>query len=180
MLSTVQGEAKRHDDNPTFTSIHEIPGQARDASTACPSNDKEVDDDNMQRPNNDLTTEKPNKPVTWSSLPRKDQLFILAFARLAEPLFQTSINSYLFFMLRSFDASLSDSTIASQAGFISGGFTAAQCLTAVLWGRIADRSSIGRKPVLIIGLLGTLVSAIGFGFSPSFASALFFRCWAGC
>lgn len=82
-------------------------------------------------------------------------------------------------MLRSFDPSLSDSTVASQAGFISGGFTAAQCLTAVLWGRVADRASVGRKPVLIIGLLGTLVSAIGFGFSRSFASALFFRCLGG-
>lgn len=179
MLSTVQGEPKEHDDNQTRTSIDGIPDQAQDAAIARPSNDKEVDNDNIQRSNNDTRAEEANKPVTWSSLPRKDQLFILAFARLAEPLFHTSINSYLFFMLRSFDASLSDSTIASQAGFISGGFTAAQCLTAVLWGRVADRSSVGRKTVLIVGLLGTLVSAVGFGFSRSFASALFFRCLGG-
>ena len=119
------------------------------------------------------------KPASWSSLPRKDQLFILAFARLAEPIVATSINSYMFFMLRSFNPSLPDSAISSQAGFLSGGFTATQCLTAVVWGRMADRPSMGRKNVLIVGLLGTLVSAIGFGFSQSFGAALFFRCLGG-
>lgn len=125
-----------------------------------------------------LENEK-EKPASWSSLPRKDQLFILAFARLAEPIVQTSINSYMFFMLRSFNPSLSDSAISAQAGFLSGGFTAAQCLTAVVWGNMADRASAGRKNVLMIGLLGTLVSAVGFGFSRSFAAALFFRCLGG-
>lgn len=119
------------------------------------------------------------KPVSWSSLPRKDQLFILALARMVEPVVITSINAYMFFMLRSFDPSLPDSTISSQAGFLSAGFTAAQCITAVIWGRVADRASVGRKNVVIIGLLGTLISAIGFGFSRSFAWALLFRCLGG-
>ncbi|KAF7957503.1 hypothetical protein EAE96_003080 [Botrytis aclada] len=119
------------------------------------------------------------KPASWFSLPRKDQLFILALARMAEPIVQSSINSYMFFMLRFFDPSLSDSTISSQAGYLAGGFTAAQCLTAMVWGRVADKSSVGRKNVLIIGLLGTFTSTIGVGFSRSFAPALFFRCLGG-
>ncbi|TGO85283.1 hypothetical protein BPOR_0412g00030 [Botrytis porri] len=130
------------------------------------------------------TAEKPlknekEKPVSWFSLPRKDQLFILALARMAEPIVQSSINSYMFFMLRFFDPSLSDSTISSQAGYLAGGFTAAQCLTAMVWGRVADKASVGRKNVLIIGLLGTFTSTIGVGFSRSFAPALFFRCLGG-
>lgn len=119
------------------------------------------------------------KPASWSSLPRKNQLCILAFARLAEPIVQTSINSYMFFMLQSFDPSLSDSTISSQAGILGAGFTGAQCLTAIIWGHMADRASVGRKNVLIIGLLGTLVSTVGFGFSRSFGTALFFRLLGG-
>ena len=120
-----------------------------------------------------------DKPVSWSSLPRKDQLFVLTLARLAEPLVQTSLSAYIFFMLKSFDPSLSDSTISSQAGWLTGSFTAAQCLTAVIWGRLADKEWIGRKNVLITGLLGTFVSTLGFGFSRSFYTAVCFRALGG-
>ncbi|CAD6439531.1 e7f4f5d5-c807-4f6f-947c-2df76a2855a4 [Sclerotinia trifoliorum] len=132
---------------------------------------------------NDIASMPPKneneKPASWPSLPRKDQLFILALARMAEPIVQSSINSYMFFMLRFFDPSLSDSAISSQAGYLAGGFTAAQCITAMIWGRVADKASVGRKNVLIIGLLGTLTSTIGIGFCRSFAPALFFRCLGG-
>lgn len=37
----------------------------------------------------------------------------------------------------------------------SASFTAAQFLTAMLWGRAADSSRLGRKNVIFIGLLGT-------------------------
>lgn len=120
-----------------------------------------------------------DKPVSWRSLPRKDQLFVLTLARLAEPLVQTSLSSYVFFMLKSFNPSLSDSTISSQAGWLTGSFTAAQAITAVLWGKLADKEVIGRKNVLIIGLLGTFVSTIGFGFSRSLLMAVFCRSLGG-
>ena len=38
---------------------------------------------------------------------------------------------------------------------------------------------MGRKRVLMIGLLGTFISSVGFGFSKSFASAMFFRSFGG-
>ncbi|KAL9057695.1 MAG: hypothetical protein Q9162_002169 [Coniocarpon cinnabarinum] len=118
-------------------------------------------------------------PIAWSSLPKKDQLFILTLARLAEPIVQTSLASYMFFMLKSFDTTLPDSRISSQAGLLAGSFTFAQCLTAVLWGRLADKAWMGRKNVLIIGLIGTFVSSIGFGFSRNLSSAIFFRSLGG-
>lgn len=119
------------------------------------------------------------KPVTWSSLPRKDQLLILTLARLSEPLTQTSLGAYLFYQLKSFDSSLSDATIASQAGILQAAFPGSQFLTAMLWGRIADSEWGGRKRVLLVGLLGTAFSVIGFGFSRSFTSAVIFRCLGG-
>jgi MFS family permease len=118
-------------------------------------------------------------PATWSSLPRKDQLLVLTLARLSEPLTQTSLGSYLFYQLQSFDPSLPDSTISYQAGVINAAFPAAQFLTAMLWGRIADAEYGGRKRVLYIGLLGTMLSIIGFGFSHSFPMAVAFRCLGG-
>jgi hypothetical protein len=120
-----------------------------------------------------------NAAVSWSSLPRKDQLLVLTLARLSEPLAQTSLGSYLFYQLQSLDPSLSDSTISYQAGVINAAFPAAQFLTAMLWGRIADAEYGGRKRVLFIGLLGTMLSIIGFGFSHSFPMAVAFRSLGG-
>lgn len=119
------------------------------------------------------------EPVTWRSLPRKDQLLVLTLARLSEPLTQTSLGSYIYYQLQSFDPTLPDSTIASQAGIIHAAFPFAQFLTAILWGRFADSEYGGRKRVIWIGLLGTMISIIGFGFSRSFVVAVFFRCLGG-
>ncbi|KAL4804234.1 hypothetical protein BDV18DRAFT_166077 [Aspergillus unguis] len=131
------------------------------------------EDDPLQPPTQD------EKPVTWASLPNKGQLAILTIARLSEPLTQTSLQAYLFYQLRSFDPSLPESTISTQAGILQGTFTAAQFLTAVIWGRLADSEYMGRKRVLLIGLLGTCISCLGFGFSRSFAAAAVFRTLGG-
>lgn len=136
------------------------------------------------RTDRDATTtiakdDEDEKPVTWSSLPNKGQLAILTLARLSEPLTQTSLQSYLFYQLKSFDPSLPDSTISAQAGILQASFTAAQFLTAMWWGRLADAPWMGRKRVLLIGLSGTCISCLGFGFSRSFAAAAVFRTLGG-
>ncbi|KAF4785131.1 major facilitator superfamily transporter [Colletotrichum scovillei] len=124
---------------------------------------------------------KPEKPppVAWRDLPKKQQLFVITMTRLSEPLVQTSLQSYMFYQLKWFDPTLPDSVISSQAGILHASFTAAQFITAMIWGRLADSKRFGRKTVLMIGLLGTCFSCIGFGFSQSFAQALFFRCLGG-
>lgn len=138
--------------------------------------DSDHDHDSVLASHEDSQEEK---PVTWSSLPKKGQLAILTFARLSEPLTQTSLQAYLFYQLKSFDPSLPDSAISAQAGIMQGSFTAAQFLTAVWWGRLADAEWMGRKRVLLIGLLGTCISCLGFGFSRSFATAITFRTLGG-
>ena len=118
-------------------------------------------------------------PVSWRDLPNKKQLAILTMARLSEPLTQTSLQAYMYYQLKSFDPGLPDATISSQAGMLQGSFTAAQFVTAVLWGRVADSDLFGRKRVLLIGLFGTCVSCVGFGFSRSFLQAAIFRTLGG-
>ena len=118
-------------------------------------------------------------PVAWRDLPNKRQLFILTMTRLAEPITQTSLQAYMFYQLKSFDPSLPDATIAAQAGILQGCFTGAQCVTAMMWGRIADAEWGGRKRVLLVGLTGTCISAVGFGFSRSFLQAAVFRALGG-
>jgi MFS family permease len=67
--------------------------------------------------------------------------------------------------------------IASQAGIMQGSFAAAQLCTAMLWGRFSDHG--GRKRVLLVGLSGTMISCIGFGFSKTFWQAMVFRMIGG-
>lgn len=123
---------------------------------------------------------KPNEVIAWRDLPRKRQLIVVTFTRLSEPLVQTSLQSYMFYQLKWFNPSLPDSVISSQAGILHASFTAAQFLTAMMWGRIADSNRFGRKTVVLIGLTGTMVSCLGFGFSTTFWQALMFRSLGGC
>ncbi|KAL4887971.1 hypothetical protein BDV59DRAFT_196861 [Aspergillus ambiguus] len=154
-----------------------ISGNHRPLSVNTPS-DSDSDDDETSD-DEGAPESASEKPVTWASLPKKGQLAILTFARLSEPLTQTSLQAYMFYQLRSFNPSLPDSTISAQAGILQGCFTAAQFLTAVWWGRLADAEWMGRKRVLMIGLLGTCLSCLGFGFSRSFAVAVVFRTFGG-
>ncbi|KAK0277128.1 hypothetical protein LTR91_000414 [Friedmanniomyces endolithicus] len=123
------------------------------------------------------------RPVSWSSLPSKGQLAILTLSRLSEPLTQTSLQAYMFYQLKSFHAPgqppPTDSTVAQQAGILAAAFTGAQMLTAVLWGRLADDERMGRKKVILIGLLGSAIGSLGFGFSSSFATAVLWRAVGG-
>ncbi|KAG9251269.1 major facilitator superfamily domain-containing protein [Emericellopsis atlantica] len=121
----------------------------------------------------------PKRPIAWRELPRKDQLIIITLARLSEPLVQTSLQAYLFYQLRSFDPSLPSSKISSQAGIMHASFMFAQFLTGMLWGRVADSRYAGRKVVLLVGLTGTGLSCLGFGFATSFWQALVFRTMGG-
>ncbi|KAK4194998.1 major facilitator superfamily domain-containing protein [Triangularia verruculosa] len=128
---------------------------------------------------NGSQTQADAKTVAWKDLPRKDQLTVITLARLSEPLVQTSLQSYMFYQLKWFDPSLPDSVIASQAGILHASFTAAQFVTSMMWGRVADSRQFGRKTVLLIGLSGTMISCLGFGFSTTFWQALFFRSLGG-
>jgi hypothetical protein len=119
-----------------------------------------IDPSSGERPSTSTQSNLPKEreeqqAATWRSLPHKRQLAVLTLARLSEPLVQSSLQSYMFYQLKSFDASLPDSVIARQAGLMHGSFTGAQFMTAMRWGKIADSDRGGRKTVLMIGLLGT-------------------------
>ncbi|KAL2682342.1 hypothetical protein Neosp_006792 [[Neocosmospora] mangrovei] len=99
--------------------------------------------------------------------------------RLAEPISERSLTAYLFYQLQWFDKSLDASSIAKQAGHLTAAFAASQCVTSMWWGRAADSPVLGRKGVLVIGLLGSAISALGMGFSTTYRSAMLFRMLAG-
>ncbi|KAI1658734.1 MFS general substrate transporter [Daldinia decipiens] len=138
-----------------------------------------VNDNKYPRDNESQYSKTESNDASWMSLPRKDQLAIIFLCRLVDFLQVASLQAYVFFQLKAIDNTLSDSEISNQSGILQGAFTGAQVLTAFLWGKVADASWCGRKPVLLIGLFGTAVSCLGYGFATSFSWAVFWRAAGG-
>jgi Major Facilitator Superfamily len=116
---------------------------------------------------------------TWRSMPQKGQLALLVASRFAEPIAGMGLQSYMYYMLKSFDESLTDVQISEQAGWIMAAFTAAQAVSAMFWGRLADSERVGRKKVLITGLTGTAISMFGLGFSKNYYTLMAWRVFGG-
>ncbi|PYI23874.1 MFS general substrate transporter [Aspergillus violaceofuscus CBS 115571] len=88
-----------------------------------------------------------------------------------------SIFPYVYQMVESFHVTDNDRKIALYAGMITSSFTFAEFSAGMFWGRMSDK--IGRKPVLVMGLIGTAISMIVFGFAPNLATAMVARALGG-
>jgi len=62
-------------------------------------------------------------------------------------------------------------------GLIESIFSLVQMFTVFFWGRLSD--SIGRKPVLLLGMVGVLCSTLSFGMSKSLGWMIASRCISG-
>jgi MFS family permease len=62
-------------------------------------------------------------------------------------------------------------------GTIASAYFLAQFLTSIPWGSLSDR--YGRRPVLLIGLVGNTITMIMFGLSPNLTMAVLSRCLCG-
>ena len=63
------------------------------------------------------------------------------------------------------------------AGIFISAFALAESLTGMFWGGLSDR--IGRKPVLLIGCAGTMISLLLVGVATNFWFALLGRVFGG-
>lgn len=80
-------------------------------------------------------------------------------------------------MIESFNITQDESQISVYAGMLITAFAFAEFSTGMIWGRISDR--VGRKPVLIMGLVGTALSMICFGFARTLPGAIMARALGG-
>ncbi|KAH0291692.1 MFS general substrate transporter [Aureobasidium namibiae CBS 147.97] len=105
------------------------------------------------------------------------QLFVLALCRICEPIAFMSIFPYIYYMISSFHITDDEKQISLYAGMVTSAFAFAEFSTGVMWGRLSDK--VGRKPILLMGLAGTGISMIVFGFSPNLTTALIARALGG-
>lgn len=104
------------------------------------------------------------------------QLFLLSLVRVAEPIALTSILPYAWKLVSTFHVG-SDANAPFYAGLLVSAFSLAEACSGMYWGGVSDR--VGRKPVIILGCLGTMSSLILVGLAPNFYVALAGRILGG-
>ena len=88
----------------------------------------------------------------------------------------TSIFPYAWALVKDFHIG-NEEHASFYSGILISAFSLAEALMGTYWGALSDR--IGRKPVLMIGSLGTMLSMLMVGMAPSFGVALFGRALGG-
>lgn len=100
---------------------------------------------------------------------------MLAVCRLAEPIAFASILAYNYPFVKDIRGTREDA--AFYAGLLVSAFALAEASTAVVWGTISDK--VGRKPVVLSGLVGVALSSLGFGLAKNYWVALAARALGG-
>ncbi|KAK4134754.1 MFS general substrate transporter [Trichocladium antarcticum] len=104
------------------------------------------------------------------------QLFLLAIVRLAEPIALTSIFPYAWALVKRFEIGSEDDA-SLHAGLLISAFSLAEAVMGMYWGGLSDR--VGRKPVLLLGCVGTMFSMVMVGFASNIWIALLGRAIGG-
>ncbi|KAJ3573998.1 hypothetical protein NP233_g2071 [Leucocoprinus birnbaumii] len=112
-----------------------------------------------------------------SPLP-KLQIAIILLLQLCEPVTSQSIYPYINQLVSELDITGGDERkVGYYAGLIESLFFATEALTVLQWSRLSD--FIGRKPVMLVGLIGSSLSMLCFGLSKSFWGLVISRCLCG-
>ncbi|KAI9291932.1 MFS general substrate transporter, partial [Neoconidiobolus thromboides FSU 785] len=101
------------------------------------------------------------------------QFFILMCVRFIEPVGFTILFPFVYFMVKDFNLTKDENMIGFYAGFISSSFAVAEFFSGVPWGILSDR--IGRKPVIMMGLVGNCITMLMFGMSKNIYWAILSR-----
>ncbi|KAJ2998378.1 hypothetical protein HDV02_004593 [Globomyces sp. JEL0801] len=110
--------------------------------------------------------------MNQTPLPFKTML-IVCIVIFSEPM----MFPFVYFMVKDFNMA-EEKDIGFYVGFIAASFSFAQFLTSMLWGAMSDR--FGRRPILLIGLMGNTITMLLFGVSKSLFWAISCRLACGC
>jgi len=113
-------------------------------------------------------TKQTRTPIPWG------QLSILLVLQLAEPLTSQVISPFAPELIRSIGITGGDEAkVGYYVGLMHSIFFATQAMTVLHWSRLSDR--VGRKPVIMTGLIGLSMSMYSFGLSRTFWSLVLSR-----
>ncbi|PVU87981.1 hypothetical protein BB559_005779, partial [Furculomyces boomerangus] len=110
-------------------------------------------------------------PIRWK------QVMILMLVRLSDPIGFTLILPFVYQFVKNSGIAKTSGEIGWYVGIMSASFSLSQSVTAIYWGQLSDR--IGRKPVILYGLAGSLLATVCFGFTNSYYLALTIRTFGG-
>ena len=99
-----------------------------------------------------------------------------AIVRLAEPIALTSIFPYAWQLVKRFEIG-NEEDASFYSGLLISAFSLAEAVMGMYWGGVSDR--IGRKPVLLLGCVGTMISMVMVGLSSNIWFALAGRAVGG-
>lgn len=129
----------------------------------------------------DIVVEDPKRDehstaASWATLPQEQQLALLVLAHFVETFAAGSLQSYVVFQLQSFqlaDGSFpGTATVALQLSVLRAIEAASELVASMLWGVLADHPRVGRKCLVVLGLLMSGMASICMGFTRSFAGAV--------
>eukprot|EP01113_Clastostelium_recurvatum_P018241 TRINITY_DN2151_c0_g1_i6.p1 TRINITY_DN2151_c0_g1~~TRINITY_DN2151_c0_g1_i6.p1 ORF type:complete len:574 (-),score=120.49 TRINITY_DN2151_c0_g1_i6:28-1749(-) len=109
-------------------------------------------------------------------LPRK-RVVTLCLVLFGESFVASVLFPFVSFMVRDFGVAEDDESIGYYAGYLASAFFFGQFVSSFFWGWLSDR--VGRRPILLIGLVGSSISILTFGFSSSYAMATGARLFGG-
>ncbi len=75
------------------------------------------------------------------------------------------------------NGNVKDSDVGFYSGVIESLFSLTQMVVMILWGKAADQ--FGRKPVLVVSLVGVTMASSIFGLAKTIWQMMLFRCLAG-
>ncbi|KAK4180789.1 major facilitator superfamily domain-containing protein [Triangularia setosa] len=104
------------------------------------------------------------------------QILLLCLARLLEPIAFFSIFPYINKMAQE-NGYLPDTDVGFYSGLIESLFSLTQMFVMIFWGRASDR--LGRKPVLVVSIVGVSLATMLFGAAKTIAEMIVYRCAAG-
>lgn len=104
------------------------------------------------------------------------QVLLLCYARAVEPIACFSIFPFVNQMVQD-NGNIAQTEVGYYSGLIESLFSLTQMMVMIFWGRAADR--FGRKPVLVVSLIGITFTTTLFGFASTITQMIVFRSLAG-
>eukprot|EP01041_Mallomonas_annulata_P003155 gene3155-6211_t len=114
------------------------------------------------------TNDKPTPLPVW-------QVVTVLFVQICESLNINVLFPFLAFMVEDFG--YTGDRLGYYAGLLAASFCAAQFSSSIMWGVLSDK--FGRKPIIILGVIGTACGMLTFGLSKTFTHAVVGRMISG-